>query len=118
MQYFNLLGTPEKLVRDVSIRTKNKEINRLKALKFDFDYFDGSRESGYGGYTYDGRWVAVAEKLIDRYQLTGASKFLDVGCAKGFLLHDLYIGCTGIELAGVDVSEYAKKWRQKRFATP
>ena len=104
----NLLAQPEKLVRDVSIRLENKEENRAKAMKFDVEYFDGPRTQGYGGYIYDGRWQEVAKRLIKRYQLNAKSKFLDVGCAKGFLMHDLQQACPGIEVAGLDVSAYAK----------
>lgn len=105
---FNLLGQPEKLVRDITPRLINKEANRALAMKFDVEYFDGTREQGYGGYRYDGRWQPVAARLIERYQLHGTSKFLDVGCAKGFLMHDLSEACPGIEVAGLDVSAYAK----------
>lgn len=106
---YNLLGHPEKLERDVSIRLKDKEINRAAAMKFGFEYFDGPREQGYGGYKYDGRWQAVAKRLIERYRLNASSKFLDVGCAKGFLMHDLREACPGIDVYGLDVSEYAKE---------
>lgn len=109
MPLFNLLNQPEKLKRDVSIRLKNKEINRAAAMKFDFEYFDGPREQGYGGYKYDGRWQAVAQKLVEKYNLKSGSKFLDVGCAKGFLMHDLQNACPDIEVYGLDVSTYAKK---------
>jgi SAM-dependent methyltransferase len=105
---FNLLGQPEKLQRDVSVRLNNKEQNRALAMKFGFEYFDGSREQGYGGYSYDGRWQAVAKTLIEKYQLTASSSFLDVGCAKGFLMHDLKEACTGITVRGLDISDYAK----------
>jgi len=105
---FNLLGQPEKLVRDITPRLKDKELNRALAMKFDIEYFDGPREQGYGGYRYDGRWQAVAGRLIERYQLSASSKFLDVGCAKGFLMHDLQEACPGIDVAGIDVSAYAK----------
>ena len=106
--YFNLLGQPSKLARDISSRVKNKEENRTLALKFGFEYFDGPREQGYGGYRYDGRWQDVAKRLMEKYQLTASSKFLDVGCAKGFLMHDLRDACPGIEVFGLDISEYAK----------
>lgn len=105
---FNLLNQPEKLVRDVSIRLKNKEANRAAALKFDAEYFDGPREQGYGGYVYDGRWQPVARRLIEKYRLDATSKILDVGCAKGFLMHDLLEACPGIEVRGLDISPYAK----------
>lgn len=108
MQYYNLLGQPEKLYRDVTPRLVNKEHNRALALKFDVEYFDGPREQGYGGYTYDGRWVAVAQRLIGHYGLTSQSRFLDVGCAKGFLMHDLQEALPGIHVEGLDISAYAK----------
>lgn len=106
---FNLLGQPEKLVRDVTPRLKNKEANRQLALQFGREYFDGPREQGYGGYVYDGRWQKVATTLIEKYQLNATSKFLDVGCAKGFLMHDLQEACLGIDVYGLDISAYAKE---------
>ena len=106
---FNFLGQPEKLQRDISSRLNNKEENRALALKFDVEYFDGPREQGYGGYKYDGRWQPVAARLIERYRLTPESKFLDVGCAKGFLMHDLAEACPGIDVQGLEISPYAKE---------
>jgi len=69
------------------------------------DYFDGSRDVGYGGYRYDGRWVPVARDIIAQYGLKPGDRVLDVGCAKGFLVKDLL--SQGIDAYGVDVSEYA-----------
>ncbi len=106
---FNLLGQPEKLTRDVTSRLVDKDINRAMAMKFGFEYFDGPRAQGYGGYTYDGRWQAVAKLLIEKYHLSASSRFLDVGCAKGFLMHDLRESCPGMEVQGLDISEYAKQ---------
>jgi len=34
---------------------------------------------------------------------------LDVGCAKGFLVKDLLDACPGLEVFGLDISEYALK---------
>lgn len=104
---FNLLNTMPKLVRDIGMRRVNKEVNRAVSMKFGREYFDGPREQGYGGYVYDGRWKPVAEKAIERYELNANSRVLDVGCAKGFFLHDLMQICPGIEAFGLDVSEYA-----------
>ena len=75
--------------------------------RFDVDYFDGDRQYGYGGYRYDGRWVALATDLAAHYGLKAGDRVLDVGCAKGFLLHDFTTVVPGIEIAGVDVSSYA-----------
>ena len=35
------------------------------ALQWGYDYWDGSRETGYGGYRYDGRWRKVAAACGD-----------------------------------------------------
>lgn len=75
--------------------------------QFGFDYFDGDRDYGYGGYRYDGRWRPVARALVEHYGLRAGSRVLDVGCAKGFLLHDFLLEVPGVEVAGVDISSYA-----------
>lgn len=77
------------------------------AKRFDKDYFDGDRTCGYGGYKYDGRWRPVAEKLIQHYGLKSGNRVLDIGCGKGFLLHDLIEALPGLEVTGLDVSSYA-----------
>jgi len=77
------------------------------AVKFDYDYWDGSRETGYGGYRYDGRWRKVADAMIPAYGLRPGMRVLDVGSGKGFLLHDFKEAMPGLEVAGIDVSAYA-----------
>jgi ubiquinone/menaquinone biosynthesis C-methylase UbiE len=77
------------------------------AKKFDKDYWDGERQYGYGGYRYDGRWRAVAEAMITQYGLKADAKILDVGCGKGFLLHEFKTLLPNCTVVGVDVSRYA-----------
>ncbi len=77
------------------------------ALQWDYDYWDGSRETGYGGYRYDGRWRKVADAMVAAYGLRAGQRVLDVGCGKAFLLHDLQEACPGLEVTGLDVSAYA-----------
>ncbi|MBI4586608.1 MAG: class I SAM-dependent methyltransferase [Planctomycetes bacterium] len=77
------------------------------ALQYGKDYWDGDRKYGYGGFRYDGRWRPVAEDLAAHYQLKPGDKILDVGCGKGFLLHDLTQVVPGIQVAGIDISRYA-----------
>ena len=77
------------------------------ARRFDREYWDGDRKYGYGGYNYDGRWVAVAERLAAHYNLKAGDRVLDIGCAKGFLLHDLRSAVPDLSIAGLDVSAYA-----------
>jgi SAM-dependent methyltransferase len=77
------------------------------AKKFGADYWDGDRKVGYGGMRYDGRWRAVADLLADHYGLKAGQRVLDVGCGKGFLLYDLSQAVPGLEVAGLDISQYA-----------
>lgn len=77
------------------------------AKKFDFDYWDGSRNTGYGGYKYDGRWLIVAKRLAAHYGLKAGDRILDIGCGKGFLLYEFTHAVPGVEVAGLDVSRYA-----------
>jgi len=75
------------------------------ARKFGWDFFDGERRFGYGGYRDDGRWKQVARKLVDEYGLDYASEVADLGCGKGFLLRDI-AEIAQCEVSGYDISEY------------
>ncbi|MFZ5988612.1 MAG: class I SAM-dependent methyltransferase [Bacillota bacterium] len=77
------------------------------AKKFDKDYWDGDRKYGYGGYSYDGRWRVVAEEMVKHYNLKPGQRILDVGCGKGFLLYEFTQVIPGIEVVGIDISQYA-----------
>ena len=77
------------------------------AKKFGKDYWDGDRKYGYGGYKYDGRWSVVAERMIARYNLSENARILDVGCGKGFLLHEFKKLLPKAEIRGIDISAYA-----------
>jgi protein-L-isoaspartate(D-aspartate) O-methyltransferase len=77
------------------------------AKKFDRDYWDGDRKTGYGGMRYDGRWRVVAEAMAKHYGLKAGSRVLDVGCGKGFLLYEFTQVVPGIEICGLDISTYA-----------
>ena len=85
----------------------NKAESAIKAKKWDFDYWDGSRDINYGGYHYDGRWKSIAEKMIKFYNLKDNSKILDVGCGKGFLLYEFSLLLKNCEVKGLDISQYA-----------
>ena len=47
-QKLNLLESDKSVKRNIKLRTGNKEEYRDKALKFEKDYFDGDRNTGYG----------------------------------------------------------------------
>lgn len=76
------------------------------AKQWGADYWDGARQHGYGGYRYDGRWRPVAEAMARHYGLKAGDRILDVGCGKGYLLHEFTQVVPGIEVAGIDISSY------------
>lgn len=75
--------------------------------QFGYEYWDGDRKYGYGGYRYDGRWRGVAEAMARHYDLKPGARILDVGCGKGFLMYDFTQVVPGAEVRGLDISEYA-----------
>jgi ubiquinone/menaquinone biosynthesis C-methylase UbiE len=80
----------------------------MKAKEYEADYWDGDRRYGYGGYKFmPGRWKPVAEVLIENYKLTNGSSVLDVGCGKGYLLHELKLLLPGLTITGFDISKHA-----------
>jgi len=108
MVEINLLDTHPKTVRDYNKRSleKTPDIVRL-AKEFGKDFFDGDRKCGYGGYKYDGRWKTVVKRMKDYYNLPEKAAILDIGCAKGFMLHDFKEFMPNCTVAGIDVSTYA-----------
>jgi SAM-dependent methyltransferase len=103
----NLLDRYPRATRDIASRVAAVPGQREVAKRFGKEYFDGDRGQGYGGYRYDGRWIPIAERMRDFYGLRAGHRILDVGCAKGFLLHDFRRVVPGVRVAGVDISEYA-----------
>ena len=102
----NLLSSLPVAKRRIDDRAEKKSLECItEAKKFAELYWDGPREYGYGGYSYDGRWQSVAKDIVDCYSLNKRARVLDVGCGKGFLVKDLLD--VGIDAYGVDVSEYA-----------
>ncbi len=94
--------------RDVLARMIDDKVAcMLKAKEYEFDYWDGDRRFGYGGYNYlPGRWEPVARALIDTYDLKPGSRILDVGCGKGFLLYELQLLEPALEITGFDISKH------------
>lgn len=98
----------KKTARDYVARMVGDKIHCMEVAKqYGFDYWDGDRKYGYGGYRYDGRWEVVARGLIEAYGLHDGAKILDVGCGKAFLLYELKRLLPNAEIAGFDSSEYA-----------
>ena len=89
-------------------RMINKKIECMKeAKKYSFNYWDGPRKFGYGGYKYiPGRWEGIAKKIIKKYRLNSKSKIIDAGCGKGYLLYEIKKLIPTINILGFDISKY------------
>ena len=113
MAYIDFMSHVHKSTqRDYLARVNDPEFPKAKAAKlskkWDFNYWDGDRRICYGGYKYmPGRWAPVGQAMIDHYGIKPGDKILDIGCGKGFQLYELTQLMPGVEVFGVDVSEYA-----------
>ena len=110
MAEINLLDRLPQTKRDPKARAAAKTAeDRAIAKRFGKDFFDGERRHGYGGYRYDGRWLPVARRIVEHYHLPANAAILDVGCAKGFLMHEFLQVLPQATVRGIDVSEYARE---------
>lgn len=107
MSEIDLMDLYPRAKRDLDHRVAVGEENRRIAKQFGKEFFDGTRDQGYGGYRYDGRWVPVVRRMRDYYALADDAGILDVGCGKGFMLHDFKLVMPLCTVAGIDISEYA-----------
>ena len=103
--------------RDYLTRMIDEKVHCMKISKqYDEDYWDGDRRYGYGGYKYmPGRWKPVAEQLINTYNLTSNSKVLDIGCGKGYLLHEMKLLIPDLNIIGIDSSDYGLENAKKEI---
>ncbi|MCA9472049.1 MAG: class I SAM-dependent methyltransferase [Nitrospirales bacterium] len=109
MSEVNLLDRYPQATRPIEERGAHiQEDHRQIARQFGREYFDGDRLHGYGGYSYHPRfWRETVKRFRDFYGLTNESSVLDVGCAKGYMLHDFKELLPGLTIAGIDISPYA-----------
>lgn len=108
-QEIDLLAHYPRSKRNVDERAAGKsEEDRRIARQFGKEFFDGDRSVGYGGYSYNPRfWQPVIPMMKTHFGLTADSSVLDVGCGKGFMMHDMAELIPGITVKGIDISDYA-----------
>ena len=78
MKKINLLKSLPKTKRSINQRSesKNSKVVRI-SREYGKMYFDGPRKYGYGGYSYDGRWIPVAKDIIKHFKLKSGMRVLD-----------------------------------------
>ena len=109
MTEINLLDRYPRSSRPIEERgSQVTEEHRRIAMQFGEQYFDGGRLFGYGGYSYHPRfWQETVRRFRDHYGLARDASILDVGCGKGFMLHDFKELMPDATIAGIDISQYA-----------
>ena len=108
-QEVDLLINYPRTKRKVNARGQQKtKSDQELARKFGKEFFDGDRRNGYGGFSYNPRfWQPVIPTFKEHFKLDSGSSVLDVGCAKGFMLYDFVQLIPGINVEGIDISDYA-----------
>src|SRR3984957_6717284 len=112
MAYREFVGLIHKSTkRDYLARVTQRDKAEIAemAIRYDYDYWDGSRETGYGGYKYDGRWGKVADARIATYVIKPGMRLRAVGSGKRFLLQNFREANPGLEVSGIHVSSYGVK---------
>lgn len=105
VEFFTPLHTQTS--RDYVARMVDHKVDCMRVAKqYGADYWDGDRRYGYGGYRYDGRWRAVAERIAAHYGLKPGARILDVGCGKAHLLYELSQVVPGSTCVGFDISRH------------
>jgi ubiquinone/menaquinone biosynthesis C-methylase UbiE len=109
MAEVNLLQYYPQSKRNIDDRVEQVDAKvREISMQFGKDYFDGERTYGYGGYNYHSRfWTDTVKHIKEHYRLPANARVLDVGCAKGFMMHDFKLLMPDMDISGVDISEYA-----------
>ena len=101
--------------RAQDLKVKNKKPTQ-DYFEFGESYFDGGDSlPGYGSYIYDGRYGDAINKLPSTIDLSKSDNICEVGCAKGFILYELY-SRGFINIWGFDISKYAIKNSPKEIS--
>ena len=105
MREFDIGYPHSKVVRVIQDGSRSIK-SKIIAWGLDEEYYDGARESGYGGFSYDGRWSKIIPGITREYGLDNSSAVLDIGCKKGFFMHDLKQALPDSKIKGVENHPY------------
>lgn len=97
-----------RIIRETEGKRTSSMLSSPDFLSYGEAYWDVVHEDskiGYGGYVYDGRYRATAEKIVRHYALKPGDIVLEVGCGKGYFLVEFQK--LGMRVVGIEVSSYA-----------
>src|SRR5258706_2781644 len=104
MAEINLLAKYPRAKRNLIARKQGQAGNRIIARRFGREYFDGTREQGYGGYRYDGSWIPLARDIAAHFRLERGGRVIEIGCPKGFLMPELIDVLTALGSSVLEIS--------------
>jgi hypothetical protein len=107
MREFDLLNIYPNLKSRYINKNSRTIKNRIIASYKDKEFYDGNRSNGYGGYSYDGRWKLIADRIFSVYKLKSNAKILQIGCDKGYLIYDIKKKYNKATVKGIENSKYA-----------
>src|SRR5258708_12732156 len=84
--FISLIHTSTKRDYLARVTQRDKADVAEMAVKFDYDYWDGSRETGYGGSKNDGPWGQGGGAMGPPSRIQPALGGLDPPPAQGFFL--------------------------------
>ena len=105
----DLLANYPRSKRNVDERGQKPEPRQIAiARRFGQEFFDGDRAPRLWGFSHNARfWQPVVPTFQGHFSLKAGDSVLDVGCAKGFMMHDMAELIPGLVVKGIDISEYA-----------
>ena len=94
---------------------KNKKVFCMKeAKKYAYNYWDGNRKFGYGGYKIFWTMATCCKKLIKDFKLTNNSRIL-YWLWQGYLLYELKLLLPKIKIIGIISQIMQLKMQKKRL---
>ena len=99
-----LENTPEQLLaRAYALRSNDPD----ETLKLYADWAETYDQTMLGGLSYSSPQRIAALAAVT--EVRRDARILDVGCGKGFMLHDFKKALPNVSLAGIDISKYCLK---------
>ena len=94
-----------------TLYSKKEELKKIDYLIHKYHWNSNKKllkVSNFLEKLYEEKLTDLINSLSTIHNLNQSSKYLDIGCAKGFLMSDLKNAIPELEVCGLDISTYAK----------